>query len=187
MIPAASKTKLTYDDYCLIPDDGKRHEIIDGGHYVSPAPGFKHQQVLANLHLILGSFVRSAGIGKILFAPFDVVLSEHNVLQPDILFVATDRVEIITQKNIQGAPDLVIEVLSEGYRRHDEITKRNLYERFGVKEYWIVDAELETVKIYRLEDGVYGAPVLRSRENSDSLNSPLLPEFECALEEVFTL
>ena len=90
-----------------------------------------------------------------------------------------------TENNLQGAPDLLIEVLSEGHRPHDEVVKRKLYEHVGVREYWILDPEVETVKVYRLNQGAYGKPAMLSREDGDALESPLLPEFRCALEEIF--
>lgn len=176
---------LTYDDYCQIPEDGNRYEVIDGLLYMAPAPRFRHQRISGTLYLQLAIFVEKTGSGVVLYAPFDIVLSEHNVVQPDILFVSNDHASVFTEKNAQGAPDLVIEILSEGNRRHDEVVKRQLYERYGVQEYWIVDPELETVKIYRLIDQAYGAPVLLSREAGDALETPLLPGFRCALEEIF--
>lgn len=185
MHPTMSSTKLTYDDYCLIPDDGKRHEIIDGGHYVSPAPSFYHQQIVIALLTRLHGFVSQHELGTVSVAPVDILFSDVNVVQPDILFIASDREQIITKRNVQGAPDLLIEVLSESNRRHDEIVKRKLYEQFGVREYWIVDPELETVKVYRLKDGAYGKPMLLSRENDETLESPLLPGFRCGLDDVF--
>ena len=187
MNPAAStqSVKLTYDDYCLIPEDGKRHEIIDGGHYVSPAPFFRHQQILLNLSAKLYEHVKERRIGTVAFAPVDIILSDINVVQPDLLYISSARSAIITKKNVQGAPDLLVEILSQSNRRHDEIVKRKLYERFGVLEYWIVDPELETVKVYRLQDGSYGEPLILSLKNNDELESPLLPGFRCGLDMVF--
>ena len=186
MNPTMTSTKLTYDDYCSIPEDGKRHEIIDGGHYVSPAPSFFHQKIVIELLTRLHTFVVQNGLGTVSVAPVDILFSDVNVVQPDILFISSDQEEIITKKNVQGAPDLLIEVLSESNRRHDEIVKRKLYEQFGVREYWIVDPELETVKVYRLIDGAYGKPILLSLENGDALESPLLPRFRCALGQIFS-
>ena len=176
---------LTYDDYCQIPDDGNRYEVIDGVLHMSPSPIVRHQRVIFKLSLVLGGWVERSKSGEVLFAPMDVVLSEHDVVQPDILFVSNERVSIVKEKNIQGAPDLLIEILSEGNRRHDEMTKRKLYESFGVPEYWIVDPVLETIKVYRMNDGAYTRAAEWSLEADDVITSPLLPGFECRLADVF--
>src|SRR5574341_1114050 len=120
---------LPYEDYLLFPDDGKRHEIIEGDHYATPAPKTKHQRLSFNLALALGSFVKQRSLGLVLAAPCDVILSDENVVQPDLLFVSNNLAGIVTEDNIQGAPDLIIEIISETTRRRDEVTKRKLYER----------------------------------------------------------
>lgn len=176
---------LTYDDYCLIPNDGKRYEVIHGELFMSPSPIMRHQRISMSLTLLLGNYVEEEGIGILLVAPMDVLLSEHNVVQPDLLFISNDSASIISEKNIQGAPDLLIEILSEGNRRHDEVVKRKLYESFGVQEYWVIDRVLETVKVYQLEGVRYAKAIELSVEQGDVLTSPLLPKFECTLIEVF--
>jgi len=185
MTPPNPQVKFTYEDYLLFPDDGRRHELIDGEHYVTPAPKTKHQRVSSQLHLLLGSFVREHRLGQVFTAPTDVVLSDLDVVQPDLLFVSSARASIITEPNIQGPPDLVIEILSETTRRTDEIIKRKLYERHGVSEYWIVDPELETVKVYRMTDQGYGRPVELSTEANDTLTAPLLPGLIIPLAAIF--
>ena len=115
----------------------------------------------------------------------DVVLSEHDIVQPDLLFVSDARSSIIEEKNIQGAPDLLIEILSEGNRRHDEVRKRDLYESYGVQEYWVVDPVLETIKVYRSEESRFIKAAEWTLEAEDVISSPLLPGFECQLADVF--
>ena len=176
---------LTYEDYVLFPDDGKRHEIIEGDHYVTPAPRTKHQRISANLTTAMVSFAKQRNLGLVLTAPCDVVLSDENVIQPDILFVSTARAAIVTEDNIQGAPDLMVEIISESSRKKDEVTKRKLYERYGVQEYWIVDPELETVKIFKLEQQAYGRAIEVSKEDNDVLTTELLPDFSFAVTEIF--
>ena len=178
---------LTYDDYCLIPDDGKRYEVIHGELYMSPSPIIRHQSILVNLTILLGTYVKKAKTGRMLVAPMDVILSEHNVVQPDVLFISTENRSIITDKNVQGAPDLLVEILSEGNRRHDEVVKRKLYEAFGVKEYWVIDPVLETIKVFRLENGRFIKAAELSEEGGKVLTSPLLEGFECPLVELFKL
>ena len=178
--------KFTYEDYLGFPDDGNRHEIIDGEHYVTPAPLTKHQRISANLLGALHRYCSQTKAGLVLAAPTDVVFSKTDVVQPDLLFIANDRRHIVTRENIQGAPDLIIEILSDTTKGRDERTKRTLYERFQVKEYWIVDPELETVKVFRLRDGRYSVPdVLNTKEADSRLSPSVLPEFSIANGDIF--
>ncbi|HXT51576.1 MAG TPA: Uma2 family endonuclease [Thermoanaerobaculia bacterium] len=181
---AQTAPKLTYDDFVLFPDDGKRHELIDGEHYVSPSPNVRHQAVLQNLNHLLHSFVREHGLGRVFFAPLDVVFTLHDVTEPDLIFVSNSRASIVTEANLQGAPDLVVEVLSPSSHRYDEVTKRALYERAEIGEYWIVDPEADTVKVYRREGEQFGRPALLSARDGDHLTSPLFPGLEIALADV---
>ena len=177
-----TSTKLTYDDYALIPDDGLRHEIIDGEHYVNPAPNQKHQTVGFNIAFALRAWVKPRRLGAVFIAPFDVVLSNVDVVQPDVLFLGTTQLTRLTDLNLQGAPDLAVEVLSPSNRRYDEVIKRKRYDAFGVAEYWIADPERETVKIYRrTEAGLVLA------ESEDPVTTPLLPGFAISLADVFEL
>lgn len=177
--------KFTYEDYLLFPDNGKRHEIIDGDHYVTPSPSTKHQRILGNLHSAIWNFLKQHKIGEVFVAPCDVVLSDLDVVEPDLLFVSSGRSSIVTEKNIQGAPDLVVEILSDGTRKTDEMIKRKLYERHGIPEYWIVDPELETVKIYRIVGQGYQRVAELSREANDTLATPLLAGLQINLSEIF--
>jgi Uma2 family endonuclease len=121
----------------------------------------------------------------VLFAPADVVLSDVNVVEPDLFFLSNERLDRLTRKNVQGAPDLVMEVLSESTRRTDEVRKRKLYERVDVLEYWLVDAELETVEVYRKIGGGFDRPIELSCAAGDSLTTPLLPGFRVPLAKLF--
>jgi Uma2 family endonuclease len=177
--------KFTYEDFLNFPDDGKRHEIIDGEHYGTPSPNQKHQTVSLNLTLALGNFLRQHPLGRLFVAPFDVVFSDLDIVEPDLLYVSRDRATVLTDQHVRGAPELAAEILSPGTRKTTEVTKRKVYERFGVREYWIVDPELETTKIYRRVDGAFVRVVELSAEAGDSLTSPLLPRFSVALADVF--
>ncbi len=139
---------LTYEDLLLLPDDGKRHELIGGEHYVTPSPGFFHQRFIRELSSVLNSFVKEQKLGDILFAPFDVLLSNNNVVEPDLLFVSNKRKPRITDKNMDGAPDLVVEVISESTRRTDKKIKLHLYESSDVIEYWLADPVVQTIEVY---------------------------------------
>ena len=132
------ETKLTYADYLETSDD-ERYELLNGELIEYPSPKEIHQSVLGNLYLILAKFIRERSLGKVYFSPFDVVLSDTNVVQPDILFISNERADIITPDNVQGAPDLVVEILSPATAERDRTVKLDLYATYGVKEYWIVD------------------------------------------------
>ncbi|MEX5214677.1 MAG: Uma2 family endonuclease [Nitrospiraceae bacterium] len=185
MSPQAHRIKLTYGDYLSFPEDGKRHELIDGDHYVTPSPNTKHQTVSSNLHRILAGFAHDKKLGRIFAAPYDVVQSESDVLQPDLVFVSSSRSSIITESNIQGAPDLVIEILSDSTRRTDEIVKRKRYEAFGVQQYWVVDPVLDSVKVYRMSDRGYTRVAELTKEETESLTTPFLPSLSIAIADIF--
>ncbi len=176
---------FTYEDYLLFPEDGKRHELIEGEHIVTPAPREKHQRVSIRLASALHAHVDARGLGNLYAAPFDVILSDRDVVQPDLLLVTTAHGDRITERGVRGAPDLVVEITSETTRRVDEIVKRKLYEGYGVEEYWVVDPEVETVKVYRLTDGTFTRVAELTREASDTLTSPLLPGLELPLDAIF--
>ncbi len=179
--------KFTYEDYLLFQVDGKKHELMDGDHFMSPAPSTKHQRISSALHRIISRFIYEKRLGHLFAAPTDVVFSDFDIVQPDMLFISTARASIITDNNIQGAPDLVIEILSETTRKTDEITKRKLYEMYGVCEYWIVDPELSTVKVYRTTNKGYVRTGELSIEVNDTLNTPLLTGLSISLSELFDL
>lgn len=184
-MPAA--TKLTYADYAALPDDGKRYELIDGELVVNPAPITGHQFISGNVFGALRTYFRERRSGKAAYSPIDVVFSDGTVLQPDVVAVLNDRLAIIGRKNIQGAPHLVVEVLSDGTRRYDEIDKRKVYEKFGVDEYWIVDPELELVKIYRRTGDAFTRAAEISTETGGEITTPLLPDFVLPIADVFEI
>jgi len=177
--------KLTYEDYALFPEDGQRHEILDGEHYVTPAPTPDHQIISGRLYLKVGNFVSEHQLGLFLYAPLDVLLSEHDVAQPDLLFLSNERAGLLTRANIQGAPDLVIEILSDSTRRRDQTLKRDRYERCGVLEYWLADPTRKTVRVFRREGAAFLPPVDLSAAADDLLTTPLLPGLKIRLREIF--
>jgi Uma2 family endonuclease len=175
--------KLTYEDYVLFPDDGKRHEIIDGEHFVTPSPYWRHQYVSVKLSNRMGPFVEKHRLGDFSYAPVDVLLSPNDVLVPDLLFISNERREILNEKNVQGAPDLVVEILSESTKRRDKGIKYQRYEHFGVREYWLVDPDRRTLTVYRRKGD--GLRLTAELGVGDTLETPLLPGLEIALSEVF--
>lgn len=142
-------TKLTYDDYVLLPNDGKRHEIINGRHYMNVAPSPRHQAVSRHIKFQLYQQIELPGLGEVIDAPIDVQFGESDVVQPDIVVVLKEN-RIITTTKVKGVPDLVIEVLSPSNRKHDQQLKRQLYEQAGVPEYWIVDPENQSIEQLKL-------------------------------------
>ena len=181
--PAApADTRFTYDDFVLFPDDGKRHEIIDGEHYVTPSPNLRHQRLVKRLMFEIELYLKAnPSSGEVFLSPLDVVLSHWDVVEPDLLFVAGDQTEILTEKNIQGPPALVVEVLSKSTRKRDAQIKRRLFERTGVREYWLVDPELDTVQVFRPSpEGKLARVVELTSEDGHVLTTPLLPG--CAID-----
>ena len=178
--------KLTYDDFLLFPDDGKRHELIDGEHYVTPSPNMRHQRISGSLHLLIGNWLEEHRVGKVFYAPLDVVMSTFDVVEPDLLYMSNERAaEVLTAQHVRGAPDLVVEIGSPGTRKRDETIKRRLYERTGVSEYWFVDPELDVVRVYRRDGARFTRPAELSREAGDVLTTPLLHGLTLPLARIF--
>jgi Uma2 family endonuclease len=184
--PPVSGVRLTYDDFVQFPDDGKRHELIDGEHVVTPSPNTKHQTIAGNLHGLLWTYLRQHDVGRVFAAPFDVVFSDVDVVEPDLLFVSKARqADVLTGAHVRGAPDLVVEIGSPSTRKRDETVKRRLYEHFGVSEYWVIDPELDEIKVYRATDGRFERMAELFLENDDALESPLFPGLALHLAEIF--
>lgn len=177
-----SRIKLTYEDYVGFPDDGKRHEVVDGEHCVTPSPSSYHQTLVMRLSHQLYGQVEEAGKGRVLPSPMDVVLSKVDIVQPDILVVLEPRTAGITPKNVRCAPDLVVEILSETTADRDRHLKKSLYEKSGVAEYWIVDPDARTVEQYVLgESGRYE----KRGPFHDQFSVEKLPEVRIDLEKVW--
>ncbi len=171
--------RLSYDDYCLLPNDGKRYEIIDGELFVTPSPRTAHQKVVTNLCYYLADFIKKEELGEVYVAPFDVVFSRYDIVEPDVLYISKARATVVTENNVQGAPDLVVEVLSESTADIDRTTKLKLYARFGVQEYWIIDPRICSAEVYRREKGSFELAATLHFE--DSLTSPLFSGFNLPL------
>jgi Uma2 family endonuclease len=179
-------TRFTYEDFLLFPDDGRRHEIIDGEHYVTASPNTRHQRLVGRLFVALNDHLREhPEQGEVFFAPFDVVMSFCDVVEPDLLLVTGDQAEIVTEKNVQGPPALVVEILSPSTRKRDVQIKRRAYERLGVREYWIVDPELDLIKVFRRSADRLPRVAEFSTEEHDVLETPLLPGLSISLEKLF--
>ena len=177
------RIKFTVADYMTTPED-KRYQLLDGELILAAAPTLKHQKISIELSVALHLFANERGLGIVRYAPVDVVLSEHDVAQPDILFVSNERADIITEANIQGAPDLVIEVLSPSTKEYDRGYKLTLYSRHWVREYWLIDPIAETVEVLTLTGE--GLTPLATFSREDTLTSPLLPGLAIDLKQVFS-
>ncbi len=170
---------LTYADYVCFPEDGKRHEIIGGDHYMNPAPSTYHQYVSRRLQFQLYSLIELKGLGSVMYAPLDVQLSEIDIVQPDLVVVLTEN-RIITPSKVKGTPDHLIEILSPGSQSNDQILKRKLYESVGVGEYWIVDPFEHQLEQLKLEQGSYVA-----REHGDLVSVSYLADVAVDLNSVW--
>lgn len=181
---STSEIKFTYKDYKNLPEsETKRYELLEGELVMVPSPTTYHQRISVRLQYILEGFVQKRGLGFVYAAPCDVVLSEETVVQPDIFFISKEHSQIVKEENIQGAPDLIIEILSPATHERDRTYKRTLYAKYGSKEYWLTDPEGQTIEVLTLSEtgfntvGVYG--------KADVLKSPLLSNLEINLSEIF--
>ena len=174
--------KFTVKDYMSMPD-GKRYQLLDGEMILAPSPNTRHQSIVMQLVIELDRFVYANSLGRVWSAPLDVVLSNYDVAQPDILFVSNSRSSVVTEANIQGVPDLVVEILSPGTATYDRGYKQALYSRHGVREYWLVDPDAETVEV--LAEGAQALLLHATHRRGESLISPLLAGLAINLEQVF--
>ena len=176
----------TYEEFMALPEGGPvRYEIIDGDLCMTPAPSPRHQEISKNLLFEIERFLRTNPLGKVYASPVDVVFSQEppQVVEPDLVFVATEHLSLITEKNLQGVPDLLVEILSPTTSLRDRREKLALYERFGVPEYWIVNPERPTVQVFRLSGGRYAEALEFGL--GDRLETPLLPGLSIPLSDVF--
>ena len=183
-----ARHRWTYSELVALPDDQMRHELIDGEHFVSPSPGTRHQLIVWNLVAILGPFLRSNPVGTALAGPFDIKLSLFTVLVPDLVYFTAERfARVVNEKHATAAPDLVVEILSPGTRRRDKGRKRAVYDREGVREYWMMDPEARSVTVLRRPRagaGLTDVTVLTLVDHG-ILESPLFRGLRFPLREVF--
>ena len=174
--------KLTYEDYAKMPDD-ERYELLDGELVFMPSPTVIHQRLLRRLLIALSMWADELLLGEVHVSPLDVVLADTVVVQPDIMFISNERASVITEPNIQGAPDLAIEIISPSDPNRDRVRKREIYERHGVGEYWLVDPYAHNITVLTLAErryetaGIYG--------ETDTLTSPTLRGFALNVSDLF--
>jgi len=180
-VPAPTEL-LTVDDYRATPE-GARYQLVEGDLIMSPAPNRTHQKIIWNLSQLLGRFLTEQAAGEVFLAPFDVFLSEHDVVQPDVFFVARENLGLLAEDGLHGAPDLVIEILSPSTAQLDKKSKRRVYARAGVKEMWLVDPLL--LQIQRYDFSRDPAKPVQLIEEDETFSTPLLPGLVCTAKEVF--
>ena len=178
-----SSVRFNYQDYCQLPD-GERYEIIDGELLMVKSNGSLHQVVLRNLESMVWPFVRDKQLGQVLFGPMDVILSEEDVVQPDLIFVNRERQEIISERGCEGAPDLVVEVTSVATSTLDRQQKRELYARYGVQEYWLVDPVARSIDQMELRDEKLTLKGSFFRKE-DRITSEIIPELSLPVSRIF--
>ncbi|MCG3118042.1 MAG: hypothetical protein ALAOOOJD_00175 [bacterium] len=181
--PWPPQGKWTYEDYCRLPDDGWIYEIIGGELFMSSAPLTIHQRCKGNLFSAFWNFADENGAGMVLDAPTDVLLSGFaSPVQPDIIFVAKERLDIVKDERVEGAPDIIVEVLSPGNWLVDRRDKFKVYAQAGVREYWIVDPKARTIELFCLHGGVYA--LIGKYGAGDTVRSEVLPGFAVKVEAV---
>lgn len=171
----------TYDDLLAFPEDLVRREVIGGELFVTPSPSARHQDVVVELTIRLGLYAKEHG-GKLYAGPLDLYFSDTNVVEPDVLYLRPENLSKVQRRRVLAPPDLVVEISSPSTRRRDLGPKRDLYERFGVPEFWFVDLDRDRIEVRRLEAGRYGEPVTLGP--ADVLTSPLLPGLSVPVDEV---
>lgn len=181
-----SQRRLTYADFRRFPNDGQRHELINGEHTVTASPNIRHQELSVRLVAALANFLEANPAAVVFHAPLDCVFSFFDVVEPDLLVVTNDQREILTRRNVRGAPALVVEILSPDSSARDKRSKRALYERVGVREYWVVDPDNDCISVHRLDaPRRFRFPETLSAARADSVTTPLLPGFALDLMKFF--
>jgi Uma2 family endonuclease len=174
----------TYEDWLKLPDDGYRYEVLDGVLYMSRPPRSRHQLASANLYLALSNYARARHLGRLYYAPIGVRLPNQPVpVQPDIQFISTGRIGIVSEDYVEGAPDLVIEILSPSHWLYNRREKFEAYEQAGVREYWLVDYRAKTIEVFVLTEGAF--VLLGKWGEQETVRSEVLKGFEIAVADVF--
>ena len=179
-----SKPRKTVDDYMALPVEGHGVELIRGEFAVSPSPQARHQIVVGNLLVALHAYLERRPIGKAIVCPLDVIFGPDTVVQPDLILIRTERLPILTDR-VRGTPDLLIEVLSPGTVDRDRFVKRELYERNGVAEYWIVDPDARTVEVFSLKDAAAYGPAALFEAGETIEGTTVLPGLELRLDSLW--
>jgi Uma2 family endonuclease len=188
MAPQTAAPLLTWEDYEALPEEeGKHYEIVEGELFVKASPDPRHQRIVTNVLVAFELYFREHGGGEVFIGPIGVVINQINVVEPDLIVLVKNGAWTIGDKRIHGAPDLVVEVVSKGNRRHDEVRKKAVYEKNHVREYWIVDPESETVRAHRRAGEMFVLAAEVGMEKGGTLTTPLLPVFAIDVATVFAI
>jgi len=182
MVSITEKKRVTYADYLKI-DDNNRYEIFQGELRMVPAPSTGHQDISRNLEFLIWKFVKEKRLGKVFYAPIDVVFDDDEVFQPDIIFIRNESKSIIDKNAIHGAPQIVIEIISPSSSFYDTIEKKEVYRRYGVEEFWLVFPDEKAIEILTLEKGIY-SELWRSKKEG-IVKSKVLEGLEIDLKDIF--
>ena len=180
---APGKIVLTYDDYRLLPNDRNRYEILDGELSVTPAPATKHQIALGNLYRILSIHVFANQTGRLLLAPTDLILAATTVVQPDLIFIDRNRSRVVTERGVEGAPTLVVEILSPTTHRTDRQTKAQLYAKYGVPHYWLIDPDQHVLEAYEITGEQYN--LVTKAQNTDLFTPSVFPGLSIQISDLW--
>jgi len=181
-IAIPKKKKYTYEDYAKLPE-GAPYQLIGGELIMTPAPTPYHQYIRGNIYSVLKEFVEGNNLGQVYYSPIDVYFEETETYQPDIIFISKERLDIIKETKIEGAPDLIIEILSPATAYYDLKKKFKIYEKHGVKEYWIVDPEEKSIEIYINKEQKF--ILVETKSKIGTIKSQLLKDFQIHLEKIF--
>lgn len=171
----------TYEDYLGL-DDGVYFEIIGGKPFMSPAPELFHQRWVVRFLKAMERHVEARKLGEVLVAPIDVVLDRLNVVQPDLVFVSHANAHLLQLRGIMGAPDLVVEIISPGTLHRDRCDKRDLYARFGIREFWLADVANRSLEVLTLQNGAY--QLFSCATGEGKVRSHIFPDFELDLAQL---
>jgi Uma2 family endonuclease len=174
---------LTYEDYAALPNDGRRYEIHDGELSVTPAPGTRHQRILRELHDVVHHHVKARSLGEVFFAPVAVILANKTVVEPDLVYLDPARAGLVAERGIEGAPMLVVEVISPSTPKIDRNTKFQLYARYRVPYYWIVDPDARTIEAYELDGAGYR--LVTRAHGTDAVSLPPFPDLALVPESLW--
>lgn len=178
---AKTHIMFTYEDLKSWEPDNYRHEIIEGEHFMSPSPNVYHQKIVGQLFTALLKYIEKKQLGELFVSPIDVVFHETDVCVPDLVFVSNENAAMIKEENIQGAPDLLIEILSPSTKKRDRELKYKRYACYGVKEYWIIDPENQLVEVYDLAAN----ELLKIVPRNQKLSTPTFTDLNLDLKEIF--
>jgi Uma2 family endonuclease len=179
------RTRWTWAEFSRLPSEGGvRHEVVDDQLVVTPAPGRRHQKIVSALLARLYAFVEEHRLGEVYVGPIDVVFGDGDYLEPDLVFVGADRAHLLSDRGIEGPPDLVVEVASPSTAARDRGIKLDRYRHYGVREYWIVDADVGAVEVWRLARGAVAPEVLGRDDRLSWTPNPDGPSLTLAVADV---